>query len=212
MQKRGNLGLPPWDVFHDGLSGIIDWPFGRTIILTSAFVMLLWIPLLQAPGFATILNAVQIGVVADIFLSIVPTATWMPARVALMFGGIVVTGIGSGFYIGAGLGPGPRDGLMTGLAKRGMNLAVARTSVEVIHHDHRSDFGWFYWRGNARIRVVDRPNCCAGASVVTDTPARLNQLVTVCVWLERATWCNAQVVGLFVSHLGEYCAQCVKVQ
>jgi uncharacterized membrane protein YczE len=74
-------------------------------ILASAFVMLLWIPLRQAPGFATILNAVQIGVVADIFLSIVPTATWMPARVALMLGGIVVTGIGSGFYIGAGLGP-----------------------------------------------------------------------------------------------------------
>ena len=131
MQKRGNLGLPPWDVFHDGLSGIIGWPFGRTIILTSAFVMLLWIPLRQAPGFATLLNAVQIGVVADIFLSMLTTATWMPARVALMLGGIVVTGIGSGFYIGAGLGPGPRDGLMTGLAKRGMNLAVARTSVEV---------------------------------------------------------------------------------
>jgi uncharacterized membrane protein YczE len=131
MQKRGNLGLPPWDVFHDGLSGIIGWSFGRTIILSSAFVMLLWIPLRQAPGLATLLNAFQIGVVADIFLSVVPEATWMPGRIALMLGGIVTTGIGSGFYIGAGLGPGPRDGLMTGLAKRGMNLAVARTSVEI---------------------------------------------------------------------------------
>jgi len=131
MQKAGNLGLPPWDVFHDGLSEIIDVPFGRTIVLTSFLVMLLWIPLRQAPGLGTILNAIEVGITADIFLSIVPEANAMPLRIFLMLGGIVVTGIGSGFYIGAGLGPGPRDGLMVGLAKRGINIGKARTGVEI---------------------------------------------------------------------------------
>ena len=131
MQKAGNLGLPPWDVFHDGVSKIIGLPFGTTIVLTSAFVMLLWIPLRQAPGLATILNAIEVGVAAGIFLSIVPEAHAMPLRIFLMLGGIVVTGIGSGFYIGAGLGPGPRDGLMVGLAKRGINIGKARTGVEI---------------------------------------------------------------------------------
>lgn len=131
MQKAGNLGLPPWDVFHDGVSTIINVPFGRTIVITSLFVMLLWIPLRQAPGLATILNAVQVGVIADIFLKIVPQADAMPLRIFLMLGGIVTTGIGSGFYIGAGLGPGPRDGLMVGLAKRGINIGKARTGVEI---------------------------------------------------------------------------------
>ncbi len=134
MQKAGNLGLPPWDVFHDGVSKIIGLSFGTTIVLTSAFVMLLWIPLRQAPGLGTILNAIEVGVAAGIFLSIVPEATentqmWL--RIFLMLGGIVVTGIGSGFYIGAGLGPGPRDGLMVGIAKRGINIGKARTGVEI---------------------------------------------------------------------------------
>lgn len=134
MQKAGNLGLPPWDVFHDGVSKITNVPFGLTIVLTSAFVMLLWIPLRQAPGIGTILNAVEVGIAAGIFLSIVPeanddTAMWL--RIFLMLGGIVVTGIGSGCYIGAGLGPGPRDGLMVGLAKRGINIGKARTGVEI---------------------------------------------------------------------------------
>lgn len=131
MQKASNLGLPPWDVFHDGVSKIINVPFGRTIVITSVFVMLLWIPLRQAPGLGTILNAIEVGVTADIFLSIIPQAEAMPLRIFLMLGGIVTTGIGSGFYIGAGLGPGPRDGLMVGLAKRGINIGTARTAIEV---------------------------------------------------------------------------------
>lgn len=131
MQKAGNLGLPPWDVFHDGVSKIINVPFGRTIVITSVFVMLLWIPLRQVPGLATILNAVEVGITADIFLSIVPQADAMPLRIFLMLGGIVTIGIGSGFYIGAGLGPGPRDGLMVGLAKRGINIGTARTAIEI---------------------------------------------------------------------------------
>ena len=131
MQKHGNLGLPPWDVFHDGFSSIVGLSFGHTIVATSALVMLLWIPLRQMPGLGTLINAVEIGVVADLYLSHVEPATNPYLRVALMFGGILVTGIGSGIYIGAGLGPGPRDGLMTGLASRGMRISVARTGVEV---------------------------------------------------------------------------------
>ena len=131
MQKHGNLGLPPWDVFHDGFSTIVDLSFGHTIVATSAIVMLLWIPLRQMPGIGTLMNAVEIGLVAALYLSNVAPATNPVLRVVLMLGGIVVTGIGSGIYIGAGLGPGPRDGLMTGLAARGMRVSVARTSVEV---------------------------------------------------------------------------------
>jgi len=131
MQKHGNLGLPPWDVFHDGFSTIVDLSFGHTIVATSGLVMLLWIPLRQMPGIGTLVNAVEIGIVADLYLSRVEPATNPIARVALMLGGIVVTGIGSGIYIGAGLGPGPRDGLMTGLAAKGLRISVARTSVEV---------------------------------------------------------------------------------
>ena len=131
MQKHGDLGLPPWDVFHDGFSTIVDLSFGHTIVATSALVMLLWIPLRQMPGLGTLINAVEIGLVADLYLSNVEPATNPLLRVALMFGGIAVTGIGSGIYIGAGLGPGPRDGLMTGLAARGMRISIARTGVEV---------------------------------------------------------------------------------
>lgn len=131
MQKHGNLGLPPWDVFHDGFSSIVDLSFGHTIVATSGLVMLLWIPLRQMPGIGTLVNAVEIGIVADLYLSRVEPATNPIARVALMLGGIVVTGIGSGIYIGAGLGPGPRDGLMTGLAAKGMRISKARTLVEV---------------------------------------------------------------------------------
>ena len=131
MQKHGNLGLPPWDVFHDGFSSIIGLSFGHTIVVSSALVMLLWIPLRQMPGLGTLINAIEIGLVADLYISNVAPATNPVARVALMLGGIVVTGIGSGIYIGAGLGPGPRDGLMTGLAAKGLRISIARTSVEV---------------------------------------------------------------------------------
>jgi uncharacterized membrane protein YczE len=131
LQKQAALGLPPWDVFHEGFSETIGWPFGRALILTSFIVLLLWIPLRQRPGLGTLFNAVEIGLVADVVIALVPHPDAMGLRIAMMATGIALVGVGSGFYIGSGLGPGPRDGLMTGLAARGWRVSRARTSVEV---------------------------------------------------------------------------------
>jgi uncharacterized membrane protein YczE len=126
-----DLGAAPWDVFHTGMSDLTGIPVGTVIILTGIALLLLWIPLDERMGIGTVLNAVEIGVVVDLVLPRLPDSGPFPARLAMMVGGVVVVAIGSGFYIGAGLGPGPRDGLMTGLAKRGWSIRVARTGIEV---------------------------------------------------------------------------------
>ncbi len=131
LQKQAALGLPPWDVFHDGFSKTIGWQFGNALILTSFIVLLLWIPLRQRPGIGTLLNAVEIGFVANIVIANVPQPDALGLRIATMATGIALVGVGSGFYIGSGLGPGPRDGLMTGLSARGWRVSRARTTVEV---------------------------------------------------------------------------------
>ena len=131
LQKEGGMGLAPWDVFHEGLSYVLGWQFGRALVLTSFLVLLLWIPLRQRPGIGTLLNAIEIGVVADLAIAILPQPDSLWVRIPFMLIGVVLVGIGSGLYIGAGLGPGPRDGLMTGLAARGMKVSHARTSVEL---------------------------------------------------------------------------------
>lgn len=131
LQKQGLMGLAPWDVFHEGFSEVIDLPFGRALVLTSFLVLFLWIPLRQRVGVGTFLNAVQIGIVADIVIALVPEQTSYWTRIPFMIVGILLVGVGSGFYIGAGLGPGPRDGLMTGLAARGWAISRARTAVEI---------------------------------------------------------------------------------
>lgn len=131
LQKQAAMGLPPWDVFHEGFSETIGWPFGRALILTSFIVLLLWIPLRQRPGLGTLFNAVEIGLVADLIIAHVPQPELLPVRIAMMATGIALVGVGSGFYIGSGLGPGPRDGLMTGLAARGWRVSRARTAVEI---------------------------------------------------------------------------------
>lgn len=130
MLKRARLGLAPWDVFHEGVSDRIGLSFGTTIVLTSGLVMVLWLPLRQRPGLGTVLNAVQIGLVADVFLAVTSDPGHPVARASLLAGGTVLVAVGSGFYIGAGLGPGPRDGVMTGLAERGWRVSVARTVIE----------------------------------------------------------------------------------
>lgn len=131
LQKEGRMGLAPWDVFHEGFSQVLGWQFGRALVLTSFLVLVLWIPLRQRPGIGTLLNAVEIGIVADIAIAVLPEPDTLWVRIPFMIVGVLLVGIGSGFYIGAGLGPGPRDGLMTGLAARGMKVSRARTSVEL---------------------------------------------------------------------------------
>lgn len=127
-----DLGLSPWDVLHQGISFHTGIPIGTVVIITGFLVLLLWIPLKERIGIGTIANAIVIGLVLDGMLLILPdTLENMILRWLAMLGGVVLVAIGSGFYIGAGLGPGPRDGLMTGLARRGIPIAWNRAGIEI---------------------------------------------------------------------------------
>jgi uncharacterized membrane protein YczE len=131
MLIDARLGAAPWDVFHTGVADLAGIPVGRVTIITGVFLLALWIPLGEQMGLGTILNAIEIGIVVDLVLPLLPEPDLLVARVPMMFGGVVVIAIGSGLYIGAGLGPGPRDGLMTGMARRGVSIRFARTAIEL---------------------------------------------------------------------------------
>lgn len=131
LQIDARLGNPPWDVFHEGVSLQTGVSIGRVIVLTGLALLVLWIPLRQRPGIGTILNALVIGTVADVALRVIPEPAALPTRGVMVVAGIVCVAVGSALYIGSGLGPGPRDGLMTGLAARGIPVRVARTGIEV---------------------------------------------------------------------------------
>lgn len=133
MQVRGGLGLQPWDVLHEGVTLQTPLSFGTVTAVTGVAVLLLWIPLRQRPGVGTVANVVVIAVAVDVALALIPDAHAWPARVALMLGGIVLNGLATAAYVGARLGPGPRDGLMTGLAARtGRSIRLVRTGIEVV--------------------------------------------------------------------------------
>lgn len=133
MMVLANLGLSPWEVLHQGISFNTGIPLGTVGILTGIAVLLLWIPLGERVGIGTILNVFVIGIVLDLSLWIGPDSVdLMWARWALLLGGILLIAIGSGYYIGAGLGPGPRDGLMTGLARHGVPIGIARIGIEIV--------------------------------------------------------------------------------
>ena len=131
LMVRADLGLAPWDVLHQGAAERSGLAIGTVTILTGAVVLLLWWPLRERPGLGTVLNVVVIGLVVDATLALVdvPGSTW--GRLAFLALGVFMFGPGSGLYIGAGLGPGPRDGLMTGLARRGRSVRVVRTGIEL---------------------------------------------------------------------------------
>jgi len=133
LMIRSELGLDPWDVFHQGLARQTGLSFGTVTIAVGALVLLLWIPLRQRPGLGTVSNVVVIGLVVDATLAVLPPGEGMPARVALLVAGIVANGAATGLYIGAGLGPGPRDGLMTGFVARHPRFSVrlVRTVIEI---------------------------------------------------------------------------------
>lgn len=132
MLIRATLGVGPWDVLHQGLSRHVPLSFGTIVILVSAIVLLLWIPLHERPGIGTVANAIVIGLVVDAALPVIATPATAPGRWGLMLAGVLVNGLATGLYIGAGLGPGPRDGLMTGLAASGHSISVVRTGIEVV--------------------------------------------------------------------------------
>ncbi|MEN8113480.1 MAG: hypothetical protein ABFS21_03745 [Actinomycetota bacterium] len=126
------LGLAPWDVLHQGISMQTGISIGNVVIITGFAVMLMWIPLRERFGIGTIANAVVIGIVLDAALFVLPeTLENLALRWIAMLGGVLLVAIGSGFYIGAGLGPGPRDGLMTGLGRRGLSIAWVRAGIEI---------------------------------------------------------------------------------
>jgi uncharacterized membrane protein YczE len=125
------LGNDPWDVFHQGLSRQTGIGTGWWVCIVGALVLLLWIPLRQKPGLGTVSNVVIIGVAVVIMLALFDQPSELSARIALLVSGVVLNGVATGMYIGARFGPGPRDGLMTGLAERGHSIRVVRTGIEI---------------------------------------------------------------------------------
>jgi uncharacterized membrane protein YczE len=126
-----DLGLGPWGVFHDGLSKTIGLPYGRTIIFTGIAVMLFWIPLKQKPGLGTFVDLIWIGSVADLIIPRFQLSTNTLQSLVLIFFGILLIGIGTAVYVGAGLGVGPRDGIMVGFENRGIKIGTARILIEL---------------------------------------------------------------------------------
>jgi uncharacterized membrane protein YczE len=131
MMLLAGLGVDPWDVFHQGLARRLGLGVGTWVVIVGALVLLLWIPLRQRPGFGTLSNVIVIGVVVDVLLAILAPVHGLPARIGVMLAAVVLNGVATGLYIGAGLGPGPRDGLMTGLAARGHSIRLVRTGIEL---------------------------------------------------------------------------------
>jgi uncharacterized membrane protein YczE len=130
MLVLARLGLDPWDVLHQGLSRTFGLAIGTWVVIVGLLALAAWWRLPQRPGVGTAANAVGVGLVMDLVLSLAhpPHATW--ARVVLLVAGVAGNGVATGLYIGAGLGPGPRDGLSTGLAATGRSMRVVRTTVE----------------------------------------------------------------------------------
>ncbi|MFK0004709.1 YitT family protein [Paenarthrobacter sp. NPDC090522] len=133
MFIRAGLGLDPWDVFHQGVSQKTGFSIGIVVIAVSFLVLLLWIPLRQMPGIGTLANAVLVGLFADLGLWLIPAFSHLGGQIALLAGAVILNGIASACYIGARLGPGARDGLMTGLVRRtGWSVRLVRTGIEVV--------------------------------------------------------------------------------
>jgi uncharacterized membrane protein YczE len=131
LQIESRLGNDPWDVLHQGLAVRSGWSIGTWIILVGAIVMLFWIPLRQKPGVGTISNIVLLGVFADLTIRVAPTPDDLVVRWTYLLVAVVLVAAATGLYISAGLGPGPRDGLMTGLNRLGLSIRAARTMIEL---------------------------------------------------------------------------------
>jgi uncharacterized membrane protein YczE len=130
ISVRAELGIAPWDVLHEGIAKAADISIGVVVMLVGFVVLLAWIPLRQQLGLGTILNALSVGLIANLGLALIPEQRALAARAGFLALAIVGFGLGGGLYIGSGLGPGPRDGLMTAITARGYRLWVVRTTIE----------------------------------------------------------------------------------
>jgi uncharacterized membrane protein YczE len=132
MMVRGDLGLAPWDVLHSGLIRHVPITLGQAVVVMSFVVLVAWIPLREAPGIGTVSNALVVGFSADATLALLQRPDMLVLRLGLMVGGVALCALAGAMYIGAQLGRGPRDGLMTGLHRRtGLSLRLVRTGLEV---------------------------------------------------------------------------------
>lgn len=131
LMVRADLGLGPWDVLHQGIAERTGISMGWVVNGTAVLVLLAWIPIRERPGIGTLCNVLLIGPFVDLTLAVLPEQTTLAVRIPLLLAGIVGLAAATGLYVGAGFGPGPRDGLMTGLAKRGHSIRVVRTAIEV---------------------------------------------------------------------------------
>ena len=127
---QAGLGAAPWDMLHKGISNHLDIPVGVVIESIGFLLLLVWIPLRQRPGIGTILNALEIGFVVDLVSPHLPDTHRLLPRIGFLVVGVLIIAIGSGLYIGAGLGTGPRDGIMVGISRRGVSVRRARTMIE----------------------------------------------------------------------------------
>lgn len=134
LMIRGGLGLDPWDVFHAGITSHVGLSFGAVVTLVGFVMLLAWIPLRQAPGFGTVANVLVIGAATDATLAVVPHPSAVMSQLAFtLLGGVALNGVAGAMYIGAQLGPGPRDGLMTGISRRtGLSIRLVRTVQEIV--------------------------------------------------------------------------------
>ncbi len=133
MMIRATLGNAPWDVLHQGMAIHLPISIGTAVIVMSVVVLLFWIPLRELPGLGTVTNSLVVGLTADVTLSLLEAPEAMWERVLLMVGGIVLNALATALYIGSQFGPGPRDGLMTGLHRRtGLSIRLVRTGLEVV--------------------------------------------------------------------------------
>ena len=132
MMVRSDLGVAPWDVLHSGVTRHLPLSIGQVLVGVSFLVLVLWVPLREKPGIGTVSNALVIGFSADAFLSVLSTPDALAARLALVVGGVALCGFATAAYIGAQLGRGPRDGLMTGISRcTGLSLRLVRTGLEI---------------------------------------------------------------------------------
>lgn len=132
LMVEARLGLDPWDVLHQGIAGHVPLTIGQVTIIVGALVLAVWIPLRQRPGFGTVANVVVIGLAMDAAIALLPSPDSLVVRTLFLVAGVGLNGAATAAYIGARLGPGPRDGLMTGLvARTGRSVRLVRTSLEL---------------------------------------------------------------------------------